>query len=98
MKWSFRPKSRLGWWAFSLGVAVPACNLLAGFVGAHLWRVAGPETGMHPLLFPMFVVLQWINLVLPLPALVLAILALTKGERSWMALAPFVPCSLGWRR
>jgi hypothetical protein len=90
-RWTFRPQSRLGWWAFSLGVAIPAWSLLSGIVGPLSWRIAGLTASPDPILFPLSVVLQWVNLVLPLPALVLGILALAKGERSWIALAPFVP-------
>ncbi len=45
----------------------------------------------QPLLIPMAYALAIIDLVLALAALVVGLVALRKGERSWMSLLAFVP-------
>jgi hypothetical protein len=90
MKWSFRPKSRLGWWAFSLGLAslawtlaVPSLYNLFGMLLAAAMR--------QPLLIPMAYALAIIDLALAAAALLVGSVALRGGERSWMSLLAFVP-------
>lgn len=92
MKWS-KPQSRLGWWAFSLGLASLAWFALTPLLRDLLGAALAAAT-LHPLLIPMAYALAIIDLVLALAALVVGIIALAKGDRSRMVLVAFLPLTL----
>jgi hypothetical protein len=90
MRWSLRPVSRLGWWAFGLGAASLAWTAAVPSLYNLLGALLAAAT-LQPLLIPLAYALAIIDVALALAALVLGIVALRRGERSWMALLAFLP-------
>ena len=90
MKRPISPTSALGWWAFWLGVATVVWGILMPSLRELLGMAIG-RASLQPLLIPMAFVLAIIEFALAAVALVVGIIALRVGERSWMALLAFVP-------
>jgi hypothetical protein len=90
VKRPIRPTSRLGWWAFSLGLASLAWTLAMPWL-YNLFGMLLAAATRQPLLIPMAYALAIIDLALAPAALVVGLVAWRKGERSWMALLAFFP-------
>ncbi len=90
MKRPLRPASGLGWWAFGLGVATAVWGVLLPSLVGLLGAAFGGATGRR---FPIPVGFTGaiLELVLAVSALTTGIIALRKGERSWLTLLAFVP-------
>jgi hypothetical protein len=90
MRWSFRPASRPGWWAFGLGAASLAWSAAVPSLYNLLGALLAAAT-LQPLLIPLAYALAILDAALALAALVVGIVALRRGERSGMALLAFLP-------
>jgi hypothetical protein len=93
MKRPLRPASRLGWWAFGLTVATVVWGVLFPSLVGLLGAAFGGATGRR-LPIPVGLTSATLELVLALAALATGIIALRKGERSWLTLLAFVPAVL----
>jgi len=89
---SFRPTSRLGWSAFWLGLVSLAWTLAMPWLYDLFGALLAAAT-RQPLLIPMAYALTIIDLALALAALVVGLVALRKGERSWMSLLALLPAA-----
>ncbi len=85
MKRAIRPASALGWWTFWLGIlAVFWGVLLPSLIGLLARLLAGSVRipfGFNGVL---------LALILAIAAIVVGIVALRRGERSWMTLTGFI--------
>jgi hypothetical protein len=90
MKRPIRPASALGWWAFWLGIASVAWGILLPSL-PQLLRAAGGGAAGRPIPVPVGLTSVTLEFALAVSALAVGIVALKKGERSWLTLAGFVP-------
>ncbi len=86
MKRSLGPHTRLGWWAFGLGLATIAWGLLVPVVAAGWGLFLGGPLELLPGGLGS-AVLEYILAIL---AIFVGVIALRRGERSWMALLALV--------
>ncbi len=82
------PTSALGWWAFGLGVAAVVWGALMPSLVRWLWSAFGGASGRPRI--PLGFTSAALEVVLAIAALVVGIIALKKGERSWLTLLAFV--------
>jgi len=90
MKRPLRPASRLGWWAFWLGFATATWGALL----TSLPGLLGPFMEDAAVRIPIGLTSAILEIVLAISALVAGILALRRGERSWLTLLAFVAALL----
>ena len=88
MKQAIRPASALGWWAFWLGIASVIWGVLLPSL-PRLLRAAGGAAGW-PIPVPVGLTSVTLEFSLAASALAAGIVALKKGERSWLTLVGFV--------
>jgi hypothetical protein len=84
VKRSVGPRSLLGWWALGLTLAAVAWSFL--------WLSDFPLPGLllpdsPPPISPAIANGVWLEIILATSAVVVGIIALRRGERSWMALS-----------
>lgn len=85
MKRPLRPALHVGWWAFWLGLAAVVLGILLPFlVGLAAWLFAGA------LRMPIGFNSVLLAVILAIAAIVVGIVALRRGERSWMTLTGLV--------
>lgn len=84
-----RPASALGWWAFGLAIAAAVWGALLPSIVRLLWGMLGGATGPR-LPIPIGFTSAILEFGLAIAAIVTGIIALRKGERSWLTLLAFV--------
>jgi hypothetical protein len=88
MKRPILPSSRLGWWAFGLGIATLVLGVLLPSMPDILARALGMGPGDRfpiPVGFTSVIV----EFILAVSALVVGVVAMRRRERSWLALVGF---------
>ncbi len=88
MKRPLWPASGLGWWAFALGIVTVLWGTCFPSLMERLGTMSGGATGRPRI--PLGFTSAALEVVLALAALVTGIIALRKGERSWLTLLALV--------
>lgn len=88
MKRPLWPASRLGWWAFGLGIVTVLWGALLPSLVRWLWSAFGGTSGRPRI--PLGFTSAALEIVLAIAAIAVGIIALRKGERSWLTLLAFV--------
>jgi hypothetical protein len=83
-----RPHSRLGWWAFGLGVAY----FFMFFINQAVFMNLPEQVGWRQTLLPFYGIFM---LLCGLAGGIVALIALLRNrERSWMVLLPLLPAAM----
>lgn len=90
MKRPIRPTTALGWWAFCLGITSVGWGVLLPTLPESLIAI-GIATEGGPFPIPVGFSGLILELIVAISALTVGVLAVRRGERSWLTLAGFVP-------
>jgi hypothetical protein len=82
----------LGWWTFWLGVATVVWGVLLPSLPKLLKAVVGGFSG-RPFPIPVGFTSAILEFALAVSAIVVGVVALKKGERSWLTLLAFIPAA-----